>query len=114
MAGERNSREADFMNKSLDEIAAEMDSSLYDREAHRRQQRPRFSPYPDPGDHVPSWRAERGKESGGGAGGGRASKNGGDQETAKVFAANLSFAVTWQKLKDHMKKGIIVISYMYM
>ena len=105
MAGERNSREADFMNKSLDEIAAEMDSSLYDREAHRRQQRPRFSPYPDPGDHVPSWRAERGKESGG-AGGGRGSKIGG--ETGKVFAANLSFAVTWQKLKDHMKKGTCI------
>lgn len=86
------------MNKSLDEIAAEMDSSLYereDREGHHRPQH-RFSPYP--ADHGPSWRVE--KE---GNGVGTASGGGGD--VAKVFAANLNYTVTWQKLKDHMKKG---------
>ena len=96
MAGER--RESDFMNKSLDEIAAEMDSSLYereDRDGHHRQQH-RFSPYPS--DHGPSWRAE--KE---GNGLGTSSSSGGD--VTKVFAANLNYTVTWQKLKDHMKKG---------
>lgn len=96
MTGER--RESDFMNKSLDEIAAEMDSSLYereDREGHHRTQH-RFSPYPT--DHGPSWRVE--KESNGV---GTASGGGGD--VAKVFAANLNYTVTWQKLKDHLKKG---------
>ena len=86
------------MNKSLDEIAAEMDSSLYEREEREGHHRPqhRFSPYP--ADHGPSWRAE--KESGGGS---IAGSGGGD--ATKVFAANLNYTVTWQKLKDHMKKG---------
>lgn len=86
------------MNKSLDEIAAEMDSSLYEREDREGLHRPqrRFSPYP--ADHGPSWRVE--KE---GNGVGTASGGGGD--VAKVFAANLNYTVTWQKLKDHMKKG---------
>jgi hypothetical protein len=100
MAGER--RDSDFMNKSLDEIAAEMDSSLYereDRDGHHRQQH-RFSPYPS--DHGPSWRAE--KE---GNGLGSSSSSGGD--VTKVFAANLNYTVTWQKLKDHMKKAGPVI-----
>ena len=88
------------MNKSLDEIAAEMDSSLYereDREGHHRPQH-RFSPYP--AEHGPSWRAEK---EGSSAGVGAGSNGGGD--VTKVFAANLNYTVTWQKLKDHVKKG---------
>lgn len=96
MAVER--RESDFMNKSLDEIAAEMDSSLYereDREGHHRPQH-RYSPYP--ADHGPSWRAE--KEGNGASG---ASVGGAD--VTKVFVANLNYTVTWQKLKDYLKNG---------
>lgn len=97
MAGER--RESDFMNKSLDEIAAEMDSSLYDREDRDGHHRPqhRYSPYP--AEHVPSWRAEK---DGNGVGAG-SSGNGGDSN--KIFVANLNYTVTWQQLKDLMKTG---------
>ena len=91
------------MNKSLDEIAAEMDPSLYEREEREGHHRPqhRFSPYP--ADHGPSWRAE--KEGGGGGGNGRGGGGGGGGDTTKVFAANLNYTVTWQKLKDLMKQG---------
>ena len=101
MAGER--RESDFMNRSLDEIAAEMDSGLYDRDERDGHHRPqhRYSPYP--ADHVPSWRAE--KEAGGNGGG--AAPGAGDRagEGCKVFVANLNYTVTWQRLKDHLKAG---------
>ena len=98
MAGER--RETDFMNRSLDEIAAEMDSSLYDRDERDGHHRPqhRYSPYP--ADHVPSWRAE--KEGGNGVGGGGAA-SGGDGN--RVFVANLNYTVTWQQVKDLLKTG---------
>ena len=98
--GER--RETDFMNRSLDEIAAEMDSSLYDREERDGHHRPqhRYSPYP--ADHVPSWRAE--KE--GGNGSGAASGSGaGDGDGNRVFVANLNYTVTWQQVKDLLKTG---------
>ena len=98
MAGER--RETDFMNRSLDDIAAEMDSALYEREERDGHHRPqhRFSPYP--ADHVPSWRAE--KEGGDGGG---AAPGGGEGGGSKVFVANLNYTVTWQRLKDHLKTG---------
>ena len=101
MAGER--READYMNKSLDEIAAEMDSGLYereDRESHHRQQR-RYSPYPS--DHGPSWRAERDNNNGLSAA--STSSGGGGGDATKVFIANLNYTVTWQRVKDIMKDG---------
>lgn len=101
-AGERRE---DFMNRSLDEIAAEMDSSLYDRddrEGHHRQGPHRYSPYP--ADHVPSWRSE--KEGGGGANGGNGGAgNGSGGDGSRVFIANLSYTVTWQKIKDLLKTG---------
>ena len=106
-------RETDFMNRSLDEIAAEMDSSLYDREERDGHHRPqhRYSPYP--ADHVPSWRAE--KE--GGNGSGAASGSGGDGN--RVFVANLNYTVTWQQVKDLLKTGgwasirVVVRFYVY-
>ena len=96
--GER--RESDFMNRSLDEIAAEMDSSLYDREerdGHHRQQH-RYSPYP--ADHVPSWRVDKEGGNGGGAASGSGSGDGN-----RVFVANLNYTVTWQRVKDLLKTG---------
>ena len=107
MAGER--RESDFMNRSLDEIAAEMDSSLYereDRDGHHRPQH-RYSPYP--AEHVPSWRVE--KEGNGGPGGVGSGGGGGGGESNKVFVANLNYTVTWQKLKDLMKNGELSFVY---
>ncbi len=99
------------MDRSLDEIAAEMRSphELFEREygeeggdgvgPHRghyhRSSAYRFSPYTT--GHGPSWKSEmrRGE---------------GEVASKRLFVANLSYAVTWQRLKDFMRQGICLLA----
>ncbi len=99
------------MDRSLDEIAAEMRSphELFEREygeeggdgvgPHRghyhRSSGYRFSPYTT--GHGPSWKSEmrRGE---------------GEVGSKRLFVANLSYAVTWQRLKDFMRQGICLLT----
>lgn len=96
------------MDRSLDEIAAEMSPPResyvrgYGEEEeeggvgpHRMHHRSyRYSPYST--GHGYSWRGEprRGGEEGG--------------SSRRLFVANLSYAVTWQRLKDFMRQGKLV------
>lgn len=105
------------MDKSLDEIAAEMSSGQRggggggrDYEARepagaerhgKRSSAHRYAPYGQPsagagGAGAGSWRASDKNGGGGPADGGSGTK---------VFVANLKYSVTWQQLKDYMKKG---------
>ena len=87
MMEERSARDG-RMDKSLDEIAAEMNSARDSSgaERHKRSSAHRYTPY---GQTAPgSRRDDKGTEGG-----------------TKVFAANLKYSVTWMQLKDHMKQG---------
>ena len=95
------------MDRSLDEIAAEMHSDQHEvfgrgyehrelgRMTHRERESRRYEPYSSRRDGHdrggPSWRdRERDDE--------------GTQDT-RIFVANLNYSVSWQRLKDHMKRG---------
>ena len=82
------------MDKSLDEIAAEMGTTpeLFGGDYEERRERRsthRYSPYPT--SRGPGWRDSR--------------RSGDDDAEKRIFVANLNYTVTWQKLKDHMRKG---------
>lgn len=99
------------MDRSLDEIAAEMNSSgdegMFGRyyegkeltgATHSRDHRPsqRYSPY-STSRGGPSWRVDRER--------GRRSPGAEEDQGARLFVANLSYSVSWQRLKDHMKQA---------
>lgn len=102
------------MDKSLDEIAAEMHSSS--REFFGRDYEARELAMDSHRDHHPShryspyssdWRSERNRE----RERDRDRERDGDRDGiegrigSRIFVANLSYSVSWQKLKDHMKQG---------
>ena len=103
---ERNVRDG-RMDKSLDEIAAEMSSGQRggrDYEAREpagaerhntRSSTHRYAPSGQPSAAGSSWRGDKN--------GSAAAAEGGSG--TKVFVANLKYSVTWQQLKDYMKKG---------
>lgn len=117
MAGdeERYTMSRARMDRSLDEIAAEMHSTQVHRssfgedyenrpfggaESYRELDRSsrRYAPYSGSGSSAPrrEGSAERGRE-----------RVGGQAMTSRrVFVANLNYETTWQRLKDHMRKCI--------
>lgn len=104
------------MDRSLDEIAAEMNSGLtqsssslpFGRDYEERNyigapikgtssSSRRSAPYSTSrrGRERDSWRDRRGRES----------VDREESRNNKVFVANISYETTWQMLKDHMRKG---------
>lgn len=109
------------MDRSLDEIAAEMHSEqlhnpfsqAYEERAfvgaeppfQRSSNSRRYAPYPD----VRNGTNSREREESGGplslmAG---HSMTGSNEATNRLFVGNLSYSTTWQTLKEHMRRGIL-------
>lgn len=113
------------MDRSLDEIAAEMHSAQADNpfssqvyeertfvgaehsHGHGRSSSSsrRYAPYPEPFslDREDSGRLFSRKSTQAG------SSTFITDSTNRVFVANISFSMSWQKLKEHMRRGIAVV-----
>ena len=111
------------MDRSLDEIAAEMHSAqadnpfssqVYEERAfvgaehslgHGRSSASsrRYAPYPEPYslDREDSGRLSSRKSA-------QAGSSSSDL-TYRLFVANISFSTSWQRLKEHMRRGSIVV-----
>ncbi len=89
------------MDRSLDEIAAEMDSPRQ----HERE-------YGEGGDgggpHRGHYRSYRYSPYSTGHGRSEPPKKETEECGKRLFVANLSFNVTWQRLKDYMRQGTLV------
>ena len=100
------------MDRSLDEIAAEMDTRnllgepLYQRgRATSGSARRRYAPY-DASASRSTWRKEASSSYESGPPERRRYASSVDKDRdCRVFVANLDFGVTWQRLKDFMRGG---------
>ena len=97
------------MDRSLDEIAAEMHSQQqqmfgrgyegreFERVPHRERDSKRYEPY--------SSRRDYGHSERGGSTWRDRDRDEEESQGTRIFVANLNYTVSWQKLKDHMKRG---------
>jgi len=114
MAAEDGRSSRGRMDRSLDEIAAEMHSQQqqmfgrgyegreFERVPHRERDSKRYEPYSTRRDYGHS---DRGHGERGGSSWRDRDRDEEESQGTRIFVANLNYTVSWQKLKDHMKRG---------